>query len=82
MLAAICRQTGIDADAFLAGIAQADMKDALKANTEEAIRRGAFGSPTFFIGDDMYFGNDRLPLVRSALLRARLNAPVPDSSPA
>ena len=56
--------------AFQAGISQPAIKDQLKANTDEAIRRGAFGSPTFFVGDDMYFGNDRLPLVRSAVLRA------------
>ncbi len=71
VLAAICAQAGINADAFLLGIAQADVKAALKANTDEAMQRGAFGSPTFFIGNDMYFGNDRLPLVRSALLRMK-----------
>ncbi|WP_457280391.1 DsbA family protein [Polaromonas sp. P5_D5] len=71
VLAAICRQTGINAEAFLTGIAQPDIKEQLKANTDEAIRRGAFGSPTFFVGDDMYFGNDRLALVRSAVLRAK-----------
>ena len=71
VLAAICSQIGVDEPAFFAGIARPDIKEQLKANTDEAIRRGAFGSPTFFVGDDMYFGNDRLPLVRSALLRAR-----------
>ncbi|WP_309682246.1 2-hydroxychromene-2-carboxylate isomerase [Polaromonas sp.] len=71
VLSAICSQVGISADAFLAGITRPDIKDQLKANTEEAIRRGAFGSPTFFVDDDMYFGNDRLPLVHSAVLRAR-----------
>lgn len=71
VLAAICRQVGINAEAFLAGIARPDIKEQLKANTDEAIRRGAFGSPTFFVGEDMYFGNDRLALVRSAVLRAR-----------
>jgi 2-hydroxychromene-2-carboxylate isomerase len=71
VLAAICRQTGIDPDAFLVGIAQPGIKEQLKANTDEAIRRGAFGSPTFFVGGDMYFGNDRLALVRSAVLRAK-----------
>ncbi len=70
VLAAICVQSGIDAEAFLAGIAQPHIKDALKANTDEAIARGAFGSPTFFVGDDMYFGNDRLPLVAAAVRRA------------
>lgn len=71
VLVAICQQVGINAETFLAGIARPDIKEQLKANTDEAIRRGAFGSPTIYVGDDMYFGNDRLPLVRSAVLRAR-----------
>ena len=71
VLVDICAQAGIDAEAFLAGIAQPDIKDALKANTDEAIARGAFGSPTFFIGNDMYFGNDRLPLLAAAVKRAK-----------
>jgi 2-hydroxychromene-2-carboxylate isomerase len=71
VLADICRMVGLDEQAFFAGIATPDIKEQLKANTDEAIRRGAFGSPTFFVGDDMYFGNDRLPLVRLAVLRAR-----------
>ena len=70
VLAAICAHSGIDAEAFLAGIAQPDIKQALKANTDEAMARGAFGSPTFFVGDDMYFGNDRLPLLAAAVKRA------------
>ena len=71
VLADLCRQVGVDPAATLAGIARQDIKDQLKANTEEVIRRGGFGSPTMFVdGDDMYFGNDRLPLVRAALLRA------------
>jgi 2-hydroxychromene-2-carboxylate isomerase len=40
----------------------------LRANTEEAISRGAFGSPTILIDDKLYFGNDQLPLVAQALL--------------
>ena len=72
VLAELCAQVGVDAAATLAGIACQDIKDRLKANTEEVIRRGGFGSPTMFVGgDDMYFGNDRLPLVRAAVLRAR-----------
>ena len=46
-----------------------DIKDRLRANTEELMARGGFGSPTMFIGDDMYFGNDRLELVAAALGR-------------
>lgn len=69
VLATICTQVGIDAAAFLQGISRADIKEQLKTNTDEAIQRGAFGVPTFFVGDHMYFGNDRLPLVKSAVLR-------------
>ncbi len=69
VLTGLCRKLGVDSTAFLAGIARQDIKDRLKANTEEVIQRGGYGSPTLFVGDDMYFGNDRLPLVRAALLR-------------
>jgi 2-hydroxychromene-2-carboxylate isomerase len=75
VLAALCAGQGIDAAAFLQGIADPAIKAQLKANTDEAIARGAFGSPTIFVGGhDMYFGNDRLPLVREAVLQ-RLGAP-------
>ena len=47
------------------------VKDRLRANTEEAIARGAYGSPTLFIDERLYFGNDQLPLVRQALLADR-----------
>ena len=51
----VCSQCGIDAPAFFAGIAQDDIKAQLKANTDELIRRGGFGSPTIYVnGDDMY----------------------------
>ena len=69
VLLKICSQVGVDGDAFLAGIAQPTIKAQLKANTEEVIARGGFGSPTLFFGDDMYFGNDRLLLLRAAILR-------------
>ena len=70
VLAGVCARAGIAADAFFAGIAQQTVKDALKANTDELIRRGGFGSPTMFVdGADMYFGNDRLPLLRAALAK-------------
>ena len=70
VLAGLVRALGVDEAAFLAGIAEPAVKAQLKANTDEAIARGAFGSPTIFVGgDDMYFGNDRLVLVREAVLR-------------
>jgi 2-hydroxychromene-2-carboxylate isomerase len=70
VLADLCGRLGLDAEAFFGGIAEPAVKDQLRANTEEAMARGAFGSPTIFLGDDIYFGNDRLPLVRMALERA------------
>ncbi|MGH8277471.1 MAG: DsbA family protein, partial [Steroidobacteraceae bacterium] len=69
----------IDDDAVLTELAGADavaaaradaVKGRLRANTQEAIGRGGFGSPTMFVdGEDMYFGNDQLPLVERALQR-------------
>ncbi|MCZ6889724.1 MAG: 2-hydroxychromene-2-carboxylate isomerase [Gammaproteobacteria bacterium] len=55
---------GMDVDEFYGKITSQPYKDKLRANTEELIERGGFGSPTMFLdGDDMYFGNDRIPLV-------------------
>jgi 2-hydroxychromene-2-carboxylate isomerase len=70
VLSELCQRLGIDAARFFAGIAEPRIKDQLRANTEELMRRGGFGTPTLFLdGDDMYFGNDRLPLLRAALQR-------------
>ncbi len=70
VLSEICTQCAIDSQAMLAAIARVDVKAQLKANADELVRRGGFGSPTMFVGDAMYFGNDRLELVRAAALRA------------
>jgi 2-hydroxychromene-2-carboxylate isomerase len=68
----VARRAGLDGDALLQAITTQEVKDRLKANTDELIARGGFGSPTIFVdGSDMYFGNDRLELVRAALLRKR-----------
>jgi 2-hydroxychromene-2-carboxylate isomerase len=52
--------SGLDADRLIARTRDQDVKDALLANTQRAFERGAFGIPTFFVGDEMYFGKDRL----------------------
>lgn len=70
-IAAIAAACGIDGQALAAGMTEPAIKEALKANTDEVIRRGGFGSPTLFWGDDMYFGNDRLGLLRAAIVRGR-----------
>ena len=60
----------LDADEYFEKINAQAYKDKLRANTDELMERGGFGSPTMFIdGDDMYFGNDRLPLVDARLGR-------------
>ena len=75
VLAEACRRVGVDPQKLLAGIGQQTIKDQLKANTDEVMKRGGFGSPTIFIGGtDMYFGNDRIPLIREALRRQRASA--------
>ena len=58
---------GIGTEEFYVAIAAQDVKETLKSNTEEAVKRGAFGAPTFFVGDEMFFGQDRLDFVEAAL---------------
>jgi 2-hydroxychromene-2-carboxylate isomerase len=70
VLARIAERAGLDAEALLARSEAPEIKDRLRVNTEEVIARGGFGSPTMFVnGGDMYFGNDRLPLVEAALVK-------------
>lgn len=70
VLAEICGKVGVDSEKFFAGIADPAVKQTLKENTDDVIKRGGFGSPTIYLdGADMYFGNDRLPLIREALQR-------------
>lgn len=51
---------GLDGQALLAATQDPEVKAALVANTESAVQRGAFGIPTFFVGDEMFFGKDSL----------------------
>ncbi|QPF82616.1 2-hydroxychromene-2-carboxylate isomerase [Bradyrhizobium genosp. L] len=75
VLTEICAKVGIDPAKFFAGISDQAIKDQLKANTDEVMARGGFGSPTIFINKtDMYFGNDRLPLIREVLARGKASA--------
>jgi len=63
LLAEIAAAAGIS----ISDITDAAIKDELKANTEEAVARGAFGAPTFFIGEQIFFGNDRFEFIEEAL---------------
>jgi 2-hydroxychromene-2-carboxylate isomerase len=60
--------SGLDADAMLTRMADTAVKARLIANTETSVSRGTFGSPTFYVGDSIYFGKDRLREVEAALL--------------
>lgn len=72
VLAEAATAGGLDPAAALAEADSAGRKGQLRANTDEIIARGGFGTPTFFVGgDDMYFGQDRVLLVREAMTRLR-----------
>lgn len=70
VLISVADSAGFDGRALVAKSQEEETKNRLRAHTDEAIERGAFGSPTLFLdGSRMYFGNDQLPLVRQALLQ-------------
>jgi 2-hydroxychromene-2-carboxylate isomerase len=63
--------SGFDAAKLLARTQEPEIKDRLLRNTQESVARGTFGSPTFFIGDEIFFGKDRLRDVEEEIVRAR-----------
>ena len=68
---AVLEQSGLNAAALLARTQEPAVKDRLLKNTEASIARGAFGSPTFFVGSEIFFGKDRLRDVEEAIVRAK-----------
>ena len=66
VLATTLTTAGFDAAAFQTLVGDAEIKAKLIANTEAAVARGVFGAPTCFVGDEMFFGQDRLDFVREA----------------
>lgn len=64
---AVLQKAGFDPQQLLALTAEPEVKEQLKAATQEAVARGVFGAPTFFVGKDMYWGQDRLEFVKEAL---------------
>ena len=71
VLLAALSESGLDAGAVLALVQTQDVKDELLANTQRSVERGTFGSPTFFVGDEIYFGKDRLRDVEEVLSAPR-----------
>lgn len=66
-VAGVLEAAGFDAAVLQQQIAEPAVKETLRATTEEAVKRGVFGAPTCFVGDEMFFGQDRLDFVRDAL---------------
>ena len=64
-------ELGLERDELSAAVASPAVKDALKENTEGVTQAGAFGVPTFFVGEEMFWGQDRLDFVRRELLEIR-----------
>ncbi len=69
------RSSGIDIDRLIARSQQDDVKQKLIQNTNDAVARGTFGSPTFFVGDEMFFGKDSLRDVEEAIVAQSASLP-------
>lgn len=67
VLAEVAERLGLDPESTLAATGEDAVKARLKEVTGQAMQRGVFGAPTFFLGDEMYWGNDRLNQLESAL---------------
>jgi 2-hydroxychromene-2-carboxylate isomerase len=70
VLGAVLSAAGFDPQEVLAAAQSQPAKERLRATTEEAVARGVFGAPTIFVGDQMFFGQDRLHFVEEALSKA------------
>jgi len=66
-LARVLTAAGLDAAALAAAAGEEEVKAGLKAATEEAARRGAFGAPTFFVGDEIFWGHDHMGLIEARI---------------
>jgi 2-hydroxychromene-2-carboxylate isomerase len=66
----VLEAAGLDGAKLIAMAGDSSVKEELVRNTDEAVARGAFGIPTFFVGDEIFFGKERLGQVEAALARA------------
>lgn len=71
VIRAALRESGFDAEKFMALAETPEVKNKLLRNTSEAVERGVFGSPSFFVGRELYFGKDRLGEVEEEILRQK-----------
>jgi 2-hydroxychromene-2-carboxylate isomerase len=66
-VASVLQQAGFDPEALLALASDPAVKDKLKQQTQDAVSRGVFGAPTFFVNNQMFWGQDRLDFVKEQL---------------
>jgi 2-hydroxychromene-2-carboxylate isomerase len=71
--------SGVDIDRLIARAQQDDVKKRLIEVTTDAVNRGAFGSPTFFVGNEMFFGKDQLRDVEESIME-QIGQPVPKTA--
>jgi len=74
VLTDVAKGLDVDAEEVLQGTSKDEVKQKLKTVTDEAMERGVFGAPTFFLGDEMYWGADRIDQIWRALERERQEA--------
>jgi 2-hydroxychromene-2-carboxylate isomerase len=71
VMEAALKNAGLDSERLMSRIGDPEVKQALLGNTQAAFERGAFGSPTFFVNDEIYFGKDKLAEVEEEILRVK-----------
>nr|MBF0685817.1 DsbA family protein [Pseudomonas sp.] len=71
VMEAALKDAGLDSALLLSRIQDPEVKQALLANTQAVFERGAFGSPTFFVNDEIYFGKDKLVEVEEEIMRVK-----------
>ena len=69
VLSDVLQRSGVNFAELITASERQDVKDSLRSNTEDAVARGVFGAPTFFVGNEMFWGNDRFDFVEEALRR-------------
>ena len=67
VIGSVLAKAGIDPQKMITAVQEQSVKDTLRANTDQAVARGAFGMPAFFVDDELYWGQDRLDFVEEAL---------------
>jgi 2-hydroxychromene-2-carboxylate isomerase len=71
MLRAAFEESGLDSERFFELVQAAEIKDRLLQNTQRSVERGTFGAPTFFVGEEIFFGKDRLREVEDLITASR-----------